>query len=83
MRRLYSTFAGGGPGIALLLMRLVVGTVVLWQACPTLWIGPPLHIVVSGPLALAALYRRCAQTSPDHRNSPAPGHLNCLTGSAD
>ena len=56
MRRLYSTFAGGGPGIALLLMRLVVGTVVLWQAGPTLWSGPPLHIVVSGPLALAALF---------------------------
>ena len=55
LRRLYSTFAGGSPGIALLLMRLVVGAVVLWQAGPTLWSGPPLHIVVSGALALAAL----------------------------
>ena len=56
LRRLYSTFAGGGPGLALLLMRLVVGAVVLWQAGPTLWSGPPLHIVVSGALALAGLF---------------------------
>jgi hypothetical protein len=55
LRRLYSTFAGGGPGIALLLMRLVVGAVVLWQAGPRLWSGPPLHILLSGSLALAAL----------------------------
>ena len=44
MRRLYSTFAGGWPGIALLLMRLVVGAVVLWHAGPRLWSDPPLHI---------------------------------------
>jgi hypothetical protein len=55
LRRLYSTFASGGPGIALLLMRLVVGAVVLWQVGPRLWSGQPLHIVVSGPVALAAL----------------------------
>ena len=55
LRRLYSTFAGGAPGIALLLMRLVVGAVVLWRAGPGLWSGPPLHIVASALLALAAL----------------------------
>ena len=55
MRRLYSTFAGGSPGIALLLMRLVVGAVVLWRAGPGLWSGPPLDIVASAALALAAL----------------------------
>ena len=58
LRRLYSTFAGGAPGIALLLMRLVVGAVVLWCAGPglsRLSSGSPLHIVASGPLALAAL----------------------------
>ena len=55
MRRLYSTFAGGAPGIALLLMRLVVGAVVLWRAGPGLWSGPPLDIVASASLALAAL----------------------------
>ena len=54
LRRLYSTFAGGAPGIALLLMRLVVGAVVLWRADPGLWSGPPLDIV-SASLALAAL----------------------------
>ena len=56
MRRLYSTFAGGGPGIALLLMRLVVGAVVLWHVGPRLWSDPSLHVVlVYAPLALAAL----------------------------
>ena len=56
MRRLYSTFAGGQPGIALLLMRLVVGAVVLWHACPKLWSDLPLHIIVAyASLALAAL----------------------------
>ena len=55
MRRLYSTFAGGAPGIALLLMRLVVGAVVLWRAGPGLSSGSPLHIVASASLALAAL----------------------------
>ena len=34
LRRLYSTFAGGWPGIGLLLMRLVVGSVVLVRAAP-------------------------------------------------
>ena len=42
MRRLYSTFAGGWPGIGLLLMRLVVGAVVLWHVGPRLWSGPSL-----------------------------------------
>jgi hypothetical protein len=56
LRRLYSTFAGGSPGIALLLMRLVIGAVVLWYAGPSLWNDPPLHIViVYVALTLAAL----------------------------
>ena len=55
LRRLYSTFAGGAPGIALLLMRLVVGAVVLWRAGPGLWSGAPLDIVASAALALSAL----------------------------
>ena len=56
LRRLYSTFAGGWPGIGLLLMRLVVGAVVLWHAGPGLWSDPPLQtIVASASLALAAL----------------------------
>ena len=32
LRRLYSTFAGGWPGIGLLLMRLVIGSVLLVRA---------------------------------------------------
>jgi hypothetical protein len=56
LRRLYSTFAGGRPGVGLLLMRLVVGAVVLWHAGPRLWGDSPLHIVIAyAPLALAAL----------------------------
>ena len=56
MRRLYSTFAGGWPGVALLLMRLVVGAVVLWHAGPTLLNDPPLHtMIVYASLTLAAL----------------------------
>ena len=55
LRRLYSTFAGGAPGIALLLMRLVVGAVVLWRAGPGLSSGSPLHMVASAAIALAAL----------------------------
>ena len=56
MRRLYSTFAGGWPGIGLLLLRLVVGAVVLWHAGLSLWSDPPLHMIIAyAPLALAAL----------------------------
>ena len=56
MRRLYSTFAGGWPGVGLLLMRLVVGAVVLWHAGPRLWSDPPLHMmmIAYAPLTLAA-----------------------------
>jgi hypothetical protein len=36
-------------------MRLVVGTVVLWGAGPGLVSGPPLDMVASAALALAAL----------------------------
>ena len=42
MRRLYSTFAGGWPGIGLLVMRLVVGSVLMVRASWLLWPGPPL-----------------------------------------
>ena len=63
MRRLYSTFAGGWPGIGLLLMRLVVGSVVLWHVGPRLWSGSPLHMVagyallgLGGLLLIAGLW---------------------------
>jgi putative oxidoreductase len=53
VRRLYSNFAGGWPGIGLLLMRLVVGAVILWQVGPRLWSGPPL--IMGAGYALLAL----------------------------
>jgi hypothetical protein len=45
VRRLYSTFAGGWPGIGLLLMRLVVGTVILWHVSAQLWNEAAPHMV--------------------------------------
>jgi putative oxidoreductase len=63
VRRLYSTFAGGWPGIGLLLMRLVVGSVVLWHVGPRLWSGSPLHVAagyallcLGGLLLIAGLW---------------------------
>ena len=63
MRRLYSTFAGGRPGIGLLVMRLVVGSVLVLRTVPDLSNGAPLHmtvasalLVVSGPLLVAGLW---------------------------
>jgi putative oxidoreductase len=40
LRRLYSTFAGGWPGIGLLLMRLVLGASLLLRANSALWSNP-------------------------------------------
>ncbi len=63
MRRLYSTFAGGWPGIGLLLMRLVIGPVVIVRAAPHLWTDVPLHVTLgsasaagSGLLLFAGLW---------------------------
>ena len=47
MRRLYSTFAGSWPGIGLLLMRLVVGSVLLVRAGPQLWTDPALQTALT------------------------------------
>ena len=47
MRRLYSTFADGWPGIGLLAMRLVVGSVLLVCATSQPWSGPPLQATLS------------------------------------
>jgi uncharacterized membrane protein YphA (DoxX/SURF4 family) len=63
LRRLYSTFAGGWPGFGLVIMRLVVGSVLLARAGPTLWIDPRLDVTfaaaagaVSGLLLVAGLW---------------------------
>ena len=69
MRRLYSTFAGGRPGLGLLLMRLVVGSVLLVRAGPQLWNEPLLPATLasvplagSGLLLLAGLWTPLAGT---------------------
>ena len=63
MRRLYSTFASGWPGIGLLVMRVVVGSVLLVSSGLRLWSDPPLHmtltsasLAVSGLLLVAGLW---------------------------
>ena len=41
MRRLYSTFACGWPGVGLILMRLVVGSALVVRSISMLWRDPP------------------------------------------
>jgi hypothetical protein len=63
LRRLYSTFAGGWPGMGLLFMRLVVGSVLLVRSSWLLWTDPPLaatlpFVSLAGPglLLVAGLW---------------------------
>jgi hypothetical protein len=46
LRRLYSTFAGGRPGIGLLLMRLVLGSALVVRASSVVWSNPPITTTV-------------------------------------
>jgi putative oxidoreductase len=69
LRRLYSTFAGGRPGLGLLLMRLVVGSVLLVRVGLQLWNDPrlptafaSLPLAGSGLLLLAGLWTPLAGT---------------------
>jgi hypothetical protein len=56
LRRLYSTFAGGWPGIGLLLMRLVIGSILLVRASWPLWNDHPVQpILTSAALAAPAV----------------------------
>ncbi len=56
MRRLYSTFAGGWPGIGLLVMRLVVAWVLLVSTGLMLWSDPLSHMTLtSASLAILGL----------------------------
>jgi hypothetical protein len=56
LRRLYSTFAGGWPGIGLLVMRLVVGWVLLVSTGLMLWSDPPSHMtLISASLGILGL----------------------------
>lgn len=57
MRRLYSTFAGGWPGLGLILMRAVVGLVLVCSAGSALLNSPALlTTVLSVLLAAAAIF---------------------------
>ena len=47
LRRLYSTFAGGWPGIGLLLMRLVIGSALVMRASSTVWNSPPTQTTIT------------------------------------
>jgi hypothetical protein len=69
LRRLYSTFAGGWPGIGLLLMRLVAGSALVVRASSTLWSNPPFNatitsafLVGSGVLLISGLWTPIAGT---------------------
>jgi putative oxidoreductase len=69
LRRLYSTFAGGWPGVGLLLMRLVVGSALVLRAGSTLWRDPPTTVAItsmfllgSGILLLPGLWTPIAGT---------------------
>ena len=54
MRRLYSTFASGWPGMGLLLMRLIIGYVLFLRASSRLWGDPPLNTTITAAILLVA-----------------------------
>ena len=54
LRRLYSTFAGGWPGIGLILMRLVVGFALVTSAGSVLLSSPAMPLTILSVLLAAA-----------------------------
>ena len=54
MRRLYSTFAGGWPGIGLILMRLIVGFALVSSAGSALLSSPAIPMTILSVLLSAA-----------------------------
>jgi len=61
LRRLFSTFAHGWPGVGLLLLRLVAGTSLIIHGLKALLNGPPIHpmpvfAIAAGMLLLAGLW---------------------------
>jgi putative oxidoreductase len=54
LRRLFSTFAHGLPGLGLLLMRLVVGVALVVRRIIELRTGPPIGLAMIHVLAIAA-----------------------------
>jgi hypothetical protein len=53
LRRLYSTFAGGWPGLGLILMRLVVGAALAGPAGSILLADPPTATAIVSVVLLA------------------------------
>ena len=69
MRRLFSTFAHGWPGAALLLLRLVTGIALIERGVTGLWNRPPIHVaapcavaIVAGMLLIVGLWTPIAGT---------------------
>jgi len=54
LRRLYSTFAGGSPGIGLMLMRLMLGFVLVSNADSVLLSSPAIPMTILSVLMAAA-----------------------------
>ena len=54
MRRLFSTFAHGWPGVALLLLRLVTGIALIDRGVTGLWSWPAVHLAVPCAVTIAA-----------------------------
>ena len=54
MRRLFSTFAQGWPGVGLLLMRLVLGIALIWRAVGRLSSDPSTNVTVLSMLGIGA-----------------------------
>jgi hypothetical protein len=69
MRRLYSTFAGGWPGLGLLLMRVVAGSALMVRASSALRGAPAINTAIisaflmgSGVLLIPGLWTPIAGT---------------------
>jgi putative oxidoreductase len=54
LRRLFSTFAQGWPGVGLLLMRLVLGFALIWRAVGRLSSDPSTLVTVLSVLGIGA-----------------------------
>ena len=69
MRRLFSTFARGWPGVGILLMRLVVGIALIDRGLTRLWSAHPIQVIIlcaletgAGALLFAGLWTPLAGT---------------------
>ena len=63
MQRLFSTFAGGSPGVGLLLLRLLTAAAFIYFGIDSVRAAPPLTIVV-----LESIYRKLSRRT-EHENN--------------